>query len=379
MGNDCQKAKHTQAAVPDGLDSIDIDDILAELPFHDDDGSDSESKASDSASASTQQLNGGEKPRRQAEVSERTAERYAEAIKPHQFAAVEDLAGGGSFAHPVDEEGGKKCEPAAMRRLMKEINGKLAKDLDADFAGSMFLRVDEERPQCLRALLSGVPGSPYASGLFMFDIFIPSAYPTTNPLVKHTTPGAQNVNAPGGYSPGGFSPNLHQHGGQVCLSLLGTWSSGEGWQASHNIYTVLCAIQHMILSAEHPYYMEPSYGGWEGTAPKSGHVPEVQQYDEEVMHGTARYAMADMLKSPPKGFEDAIREHFLQQRESILETLAMWSEDGSTAFQKRLAPVYSELKTLLEGLGDVPEPEGEEQGEELKPPALERGNSSNQP
>jgi len=361
MGNDCTKASTANEL---DLATSDFDSVLGDVLS-------SQPPASPASPASGSKAVVNEKPRRVATVSESTATRYSRAIAEHQFDAMEGMAKGIAQSHDttVDNDA---CDAQAMRRLMKEINGKLAKDLDANYGASMFLRVDEERPQYLRALLSGLPGTPYESGLFVFDILVPSNYPTVNPHVKHTTPGASNVASPGGYSPGGFSPNLHQHGGQVCLSLLGTWSSGTGWSSEHNIYTVLSAIQQMILSAEHPYYMEPSYGGWEGTAPTSGHEPEVIEYDEIVKNGTARYAMLDILKNPPQGFEEAVRAHFLHQRQSIMETLEYWSEDGSPSFRQKLEPVRKELLTLLQELGDEPEEEPQE-------PQLARENSCDEP
>ena len=106
--------------------------------------------------------------------------------------------------------------------------------------------------------------------------------------------------------PGGFSPNLHRDTGKVCLSLLGTWN-GPGWEAGKsNVYQVLSSILWMILGAEHPYYMEPSYGGWEGTAPQSNHAPEVKVYDEAVYFGTAKWAILEQMKTPPVGFEEVM-------------------------------------------------------------------------
>jgi hypothetical protein len=51
---------------------------------------------------------------------------------------------------------------------------------------------------------------------------------------------------------------------QVCLSLLGTWS-GPKWNPLHSsLLQVLMSIQGLILGFEHPYYLEPGHGGWEG-------------------------------------------------------------------------------------------------------------------
>ena len=49
----------------------------------------------------------------------------------------------------------------------------------------MFVRYDDEKPQFMQACLTGVQGTPYESGCFMFDIYMPDTYPQTNCLVTH--------------------------------------------------------------------------------------------------------------------------------------------------------------------------------------------------
>lgn len=291
-----------------------------------------------------------------------------------QFAAVEHLVENG-HKYAEEQSSGSAMEPTAMRRLMKEISRKLARDLDLAATASMFLRVDEERPQFLRALLTGVDGSPYESGMFQFDIYVPKDYPQTNPLVNHTTPGATEVYSPDGYSPGGFSPNLHQDSGQVCLSLLGTWEEGVGWDPTHsNLYQVLSSIQVMILAAQHPYYMEPGEGGWEGEAPADDgeHSDEVIEYDEIVKLATAQHAILGMLKSPPRSFEEVVRTHFLYKREAILETLSTWHSSFLDEERKRqLGTVRGEIaaefkKLVASASGEEKAEESERRGDEEK-------------
>jgi ubiquitin-protein ligase len=152
-----------------------------------------------------------------------------------------------------------------MKTIIKEVTKTLPGQLEVHSRGSMFVRYDEDSPNYLRACLTGIEGTPYSSGIFIFDIYIPAEYPHVPCMATHVTPNADLVHANNG--PGGFSPNLHSDSGQVCLSLLGTWE-GRGWDPeTSNIYQVLSSILWMILGAQHPYYMEPDFGGWEGTAP----------------------------------------------------------------------------------------------------------------
>ena len=40
----------------------------------------------------------------------------------------------------------------------------------------------------------------------------------------------------------------------------------------------------MILGAEHPYYMEPGYGGWEGNIAEDTNVDEVSKLWDLVFY-----------------------------------------------------------------------------------------------
>lgn len=171
----------------------------------------------------------------------------------------------------------------------------------------------------MRACLIGVEGTPYSNGVFVFDIYCPPDYPNTNCLVTHVTRNGSLVHANNG--PGGFSPNLHNDSGKVCLSLLGTWD-GPGWESGKsNVYQVLSSIVWMILGAQHPYHMEPGFGGWEDTVDPNADVEEVRWYDEEVQWGTAQIAILEQLRDPPRGFEKVVRKHLLLKRKIIMATV----------------------------------------------------------
>jgi ubiquitin-protein ligase len=144
----------------------------------------------------------------------------------------------------------------ALKSLMKELRKELPKQISADPTAGIFVRYDEDNPQFLQACLVGVQGTPYESGAFVFDIFIPNSYPSSNCLITHSTKNASMVEANNG--PGGFSPNLHRGTGKVCLSLLGTWD-GPGWEAGKsNVYQCLSTLLWAILGAQHPYYVSSS-------------------------------------------------------------------------------------------------------------------------
>ncbi|BGP27322.1 hypothetical protein JCM10295v2_006290 [Rhodotorula toruloides] len=87
---------------------------------------------------------------------------------------------------------------------------------------------------------SDSPGhSPYAYGLFEFDIFLPLQYPPVNPVCWLKTTGGKKVR---------FNPNLYAEG-KICLSLLGTWSGASeemSQPGQSTIVQVLLSISLMI-------------------------------------------------------------------------------------------------------------------------------------
>ena len=76
----------------------------------------------------------------------------------------------------------------------------------------------------VRACITGPQDTPYAYGLFFFDVLFPQDYPNIPPLMLLETTGGGRVR---------FNPNLYADG-KVCLSLLGTWhgSEHEKWNPS---------------------------------------------------------------------------------------------------------------------------------------------------
>ena len=199
--------------------------------------------------------------------------------------------------HPSDSR-----PVTCLKRLYQELK-ELSSSLPKERLSSIWIRFDEETPQYLRAIISAPLGTPYAGGVFAFDIFIPNDYPLVPPSLILLTTGGGRVR---------FGPNLYADG-KVCLSLLGTWP-GPKWSPSHsNLYQVLVSIQGLILGAEQPWFLEPGHGGWEGDVKegeyvKEGHTltgevvraevgvpPHIQQYNNVLKTGTVKFAMLETL------------------------------------------------------------------------------------
>lgn len=135
----------------------------------------------------------------------------------------------------------------------------------------------------------------------------------------------------------------------MCLSLLGTWAGdkGESWSPDYSsILQVLVSIQSLIL-CDQPFYNEP---GYESRPDEK----ESNRYSATVMEETVRWAMLDQLRSPPAYFAEAIRAHFRERGDAVLETVRRWEawcrEKGhkaqAAAIQKMLPGLEVEINKL---------------------------------
>jgi baculoviral IAP repeat-containing protein 6 len=71
-----------------------------------------------------------------------------------------------------------------LKRLIQEV-GTLSNGLPLHFGSSVFLRVDEDRIDVMKAVITGPEGTPYQNGCFQFDIYCPSEYPKGNLFFKN--------------------------------------------------------------------------------------------------------------------------------------------------------------------------------------------------
>lgn len=219
-----------------------------------------------------------------------------------------------------------------LKRLSDEIPS-LITDIPIHFDASIFIRVDENKPMCMRALITGPPNTPYESGCFIFDILMDHNYPLHPPHVNMVNTG--NVR---------FNPNLYSSG-KVCLSILNTYvgpdaSSSEKWNgATGTLYQVLVSIQSQILIDE-PYYNEPGHEVKHCNDIKPSEkiglskrtdsqlAPSSREYNNRVRIYTMKYAMLHLLtdiNAYPQ-FRDVIKTHFLHKRERIIATCNEWVE-----------------------------------------------------
>lgn len=142
---------------------------------------------------------------------------YVTALSPLSFAEV-------AMSHQTHYHASQFSPPSRSKliRIAKEISA-LSTSLPISSSTSIFLRVDQERLDIVRCLISGPEGTPYQNGLFIFDLYFPANYPNSPPLCQLRTTGNGSFR---------FNPNLYACG-KVCLSLLGTWA-GPGWDPKHS-------------------------------------------------------------------------------------------------------------------------------------------------
>jgi len=225
-----------------------------------------------------------------------------------------------------------------LKRIAAEY-GNLMKSLPTYFCASIFFRIDNKDIRVCRAMITGPDGTPYDSGIYIFDIKLPDDYPNKAPSVTIRNNGGKR-----------FNPNLYE-GGKVCLSLLGTWSGtgGEKWIPEQStILQVLNSIQSLILIDE-PYYNEPGWERYRGT-PEG--INKVKTYNNSIRLYTMTHSMNDAMERPSDygGFEDAVTEHFKRKKDYILQTCGKWVDEASYESKDSYKKQFDRLKVNLENL-----------------------------
>ena len=212
----------------------------------------------------------------------------------------------------------------AIARAVAGISG----SLPLSVSSSAFVRVDENQSQLWSILITGPEDTPYDSGAFIFDVMLTSDFPNKPPLVNLKTTGGGRVR---------FNPNLYNDG-KVCLSLLGTWSGGEGegWNAQHStMLQVIVSIQSLIFVAD-PCFNEP---GWEKDRGTDVGDKKDFEYSAVIKTATLEWAILDHVKrlnrkknnaaAKDGPFDEVLRAHFLNKRDHIITTLrSKWEREA---------------------------------------------------
>jgi len=256
-----------------------------------------------------------------------TLSSYVDMMQDHQFGELE-MKGVPPFVHHYASQASPSSLTNLMRsqRICLELQNLCSPDfLSEQGKTGILVRFDPNSLGLMRVMITGPPGTPYAFGCFIFDIFLPSSYPGQPPLVWLMTTGHGSVR---------FNPNLYNCG-KVCLSLLGTWSGGveEKWNpAVSTIAQVLLSLQSMVLVSE-PYFNEPGYQSTYGTE----HGKRASDsYNTNIERSTMKFAILEHLKVPPYGFEEATKAHIMCNRQAILQLMQVKSPELVAEFKALL-------------------------------------------
>ncbi|XP_030450292.2 probable ubiquitin-conjugating enzyme E2 23 isoform X1 [Syzygium oleosum] len=176
--------------------------------------------------------------------------------------------------------------------------------LQNNLPDGIYVRVYEDRMDLVRAVIVGAYATPYQDGLFFFDFHLPPEYPDVPPSAYYHS---------GGWR---INPNLYEEG-KVCLSLLNTWTGrgNEVWDPlSSSILQVLVSLQGLVLNSK-PYFNEAGYDKQIGTA--EGEKNSLA-YNENTFLLNCK-TMLNLMRKPPKDFEDLVKEHFQKRGFYILK------------------------------------------------------------
>jgi ubiquitin-protein ligase len=266
-------------------------------------------------------------------ISTNKNKEYEEVMKKLQFGSFEIQPN-----HLFKEYCAQKPEQKAIVRMISEIST-LKSGLPINWESSIWIRVSKTTINVFSFFISGPKDTPYENGIFEFHTAFPTNYPNSEPKVLINTTGGGTIR---------FNPNLYNCG-KVCLSLLGTWSGqdGEKWNPKTSTFLqVLISIQSLIL-VEKPYFNEP---GWEKEMHTTKGQTNSKKYNEPLLIGTIKWAIIDMIKNPPNGMEEVIKNHFKFKKDEILTTTQKWLNEISSENSKELEKYRNEMILLFNTL-----------------------------
>jgi len=254
-----------------------------------------------------------QKPVQEIIISTDLKEQYCQVMKPLQFGS-NDI----SLLHRFIKLKGLKPEQKALIRILSEITS-FKSGLPLNWESTIWVRISKDNINLFSFIISGPKDTPYENGLFEFHACFPQDYPNKEPSVLLHTTGNGTVR---------FNPNLYDSG-KVCLSLLGTWHTdqdGEKWNAKTSTFLqVMVSIQSLIL-IENPYFNEP---GLEREINTANGKQRSNTYNEERQPHTINLAMINMIKNPPNGFEEIVKNHFRMKKDEIINRTLIWEQTAS--------------------------------------------------
>lgn len=278
----------------------------------------------------------------QADEFESDKRLYLKEMKNFQFETVPGLAKTNCFYEEAMKMQATSVPTGKRQRRIAGEVASLFSSLPLSWSSTILLRADEDRYDFLRAVIFGPEETPYDSGAFVFDIWLPMEYPTVPPKFRLLTTGAGRVR---------FNPNLYNNG-KVCLSLLGTWS-GPSWTSASTILQVLVSIQSLILVPD-PYFNEPGYERQMGTVTGQ---QQSARYNERVRKDCAFYAIQYNIRGVTSDVQKGILTHFRLKRRYIKKILRDWfpiaMKELDEMDRKGINPLASDPNNTSDGSTDA--------------------------
>jgi len=228
----------------------------------------------------------------------------------------------------------KQVSKKSLMRIVPEMAG-LKRNLPINWDSSCILRTCKKHSNLITFVITGPKDTPYHNGVFEFHAYFPDGYPNVVPKVLIKTTDGGKVR---------FNPNLYANG-KVCLSLLGTWSGGqgEGWNAGISTFLqVIISIQSLIF-VEQPYFNEP---GYESSMDTPRGKENSFKYNDERRYQTLRVAIVNQLKNSPEPYKEFIKKHFEMKKDEINQVVNQWIKESKT-YKEQMTQLLTEFNDLL--------------------------------
>ena len=234
---------------------------------------------------------------------------YFDSIASFRYVTFPFTDENGNYKHAFGELAKTAPEPKFSGRITKEVD-LLCKQLPCTLYHAIFVCADEQRMDLLKALVTGNYYSPYAFGMFNFDIYLPHNYPLEPPQVLCTTAKGQHR----------LNPCIDSEG-KLCLGLLEEWDPQNS-----NLLSLLLAIQTLVFSEE-PVYRDER-------------VTENLEEEKSLFNLIANYlnlehGMKQIVSNPPMEFEEVITRHFGMCEAFIGDKFLEWTEDIKEAINHK--------------------------------------------
>lgn len=240
---------------------------------------------------------------------------YVEELSKHKFGVCKFISNGFHYNYASSND------KIMLRAIGKECSS-FTKSLPIHYGSSVLVRVDSTNSRCMRVMITGPNNTPYDSGVFIFDAYMPDKWPNVNPQMHFENHGGVR-----------FNPNLYNCG-KVCLSLLGTWrgEASENWNPTTSTLSQLFISTQSQILIDDPYYNEPGHEKSYGT--ESG-IKQSKLYNNYIRQFTMQHAMVGVLDTVMKGgypeYKDAILLHFKLKKAYILDVCQKWLNEAFDA------------------------------------------------